>query len=948
MTRDSMRLPAGARLGPYVIHALLGRGGMGEVYRGLDTRLDRTVAIKVLASHVTDDSTKRQRFEREARAVAALSHPHICPLFDLGSQDATDFLVMEYLEGETLDRRLARGPLPLEQVLRYAMEIADALDHAHRQGIVHRDLKPSNVMLTKTGARLLDFGLAKWLAHQRTDSGDARDLRETQSLTAEETILGTPQYSAPEQLEGKEVDVRADVFAFGAVVYEMATGRRAFSGSSHASLIAAILTADPAPMVSLEPPIPAALERIVKKCLVKDAESRWQTARDLVDELRWIAEDTSQNRLSVPASAARDFSGATGIVLVDPRQQKHSTSHRANLAIAAASLVLGVVLAGGAVWMWMQSAPTELQPIRFTVTPARDVVLATASEDREVAISPDGTRLVYEAFGSAGGLHVRAMDQLQPVTLAGTTGARWPFVSSDGHWIGFNTRIGAVNGELRKVSMTGGLPIPICEIQGILKGASWGADDTIVFATDVRATGLLRVPATGGIAEVLTQPDPRQGELDHTLPFVLPNARAVLFTIVAHTDAAENSRIAVLDLETRQHKTLIRGGSHGEFVQPSTRGSGRGLSTGAGLPGYLVYASAGTLRAVRFDPVRLEVLGDSVPVVDQVLTKPRGTASFSVSRSGALAYVGGGRAAQRMSTLVWVDRQGREEAIEAPPREYVYPRLSPDGTKIAVDIRGQDRHIWMWDLSLGMLTRFTVDTEPDGFPVWTPDGARIVFHSQRSGRQDLYVQRTDGTGGAQPVTKALNTPAPNSMTPDGKRVVVGELTTAGNDLTLVHLDGTARFEPLIHTPFEEINGEISPDGRWLAYESNELRQSEIYVRPFPNVNDGRWQVSTAGGRQPLWERSGRELFYISPDQRALMSVSVRAGSSFSTGTAAKVLDMRRYINSAAGRSYDVSLDGRRFLLIKDAAASTVSDQPPAIITVVLNWSEELKQRVAAR
>ena len=932
MTDDAgaMRLPAGARLGPYVIEAPVGRGGMGEVYRAVDTRLDRTVAIKVLPSHVTSDSTKRQRFQREARAVAALSHPHICPLFDVGSQDlstgcaqAVDFLVMEYLEGETLDRSLARGPLPSEQVLVYAIEVCAALDHAHRHGIVHRDLKPANIMLTKAGAKLLDFGLAKWHAD---DASGAWHVLETQSLTAEETIVGTPEYMAPEQIEGKEVDARTDVFAFGAVVYEMVTGRRAFTGGSRASLIAAILTADPPPMLSLEPMAPPALERIVRKCVAKDPDSRWQTARDLVDELKWIGESGATHRDSVNLAGlnpARTLGAA-----------------RRTFALAVVGLMLGGGLAGGAMWMATRPALAPIQPVRFTVTPAEDVVFATASDDREAAISSDGTRLVYAGRGSTAGLHVRAMEQLRSLPLGGTIGARWPFISPDGQWVGFSTRSGAVNGELRKVSITGGLPITICEIQGTLRGASWAGDDTIVFATDVRATGLLTVPAGGGIPRVLTEPDPRQGELDHTLPFVLPGGRAVLFTIVAHTDALENSRIAVLDLATRQHKTLIRGGSHAEFVGPLTGVSGQ--------PGYLVYAAASTLRAVRFDPVRLEILGDPVPIVDQVLMKPSGAASFSVSRSGALAYVAGGRAPQRMYTLVWVDRQGREEALGTPPREYVYPRTSPDAMKIAVDIRGQDRHIWMWDLAHATLTRLTVDTEPDGFPVWTPDGARIIFHSVRSGRQDLYVQRADGTGGVQPLAKSLNTPAPNSITPDGKQLVVGELTSAGNDLTLVHLDGTARTEPLIHTAFEEINGEISPDGRWLAYESNELRQREIYVRPFPNVNGGRWQVSIGGGQQPLWARSGRELLYVSPSLNGLISVAVATDSTFSNRNGVKVFDTSTYLTAGAGRSYDLSPDGRKFLMIKNAAASGSPDQPPAAITVVLNWQEELKQRVPAR
>ena len=936
-----MPLVSGARLGPYEILAPLGAGGMGEIYHASDTRLGRVVAIKLLPAHVADSPTRRQRFEIEARAVSTLSHPHICTLFDIGEHDGLPFLVMEYLEGETLAARLIRGALPINDVLRHAIEIADALDHAHRLRIVHRDLKPANIMLMRTGVKLLDFGVAKLLEPDAIAARPKPGAPPHDTITEEGTIVGTLQYMAPEQVEGKDVDARADVFAFGAIVYEMITGRRVFTGGSPASVTAAILTTDPPLMATDEPLTPPALERVVKKCLARNRDARWQTACDLVDELKWIAEGGSP----IKDAHGRPFEFTQGGP-VDVAQGPHATARkrarRMQLATAASTLMLGAGLAAAAMWTVRRSAPMPPQPIRFTVAPPPDLILATPSNDRDVAISPDGTRLVYAIAGTGArsGLHVRTMDQLQSVPLGGTTGARWPFVSSDSRWIGFQIRSGAVSALLKKVSMTGGPPITVCEIQGTLMGASWGADDTIVFATNVRTTGLLSVSAAGDTPTVLTEPDPRQGELDHTLPFVLPGGRAVLFTIVAHGDVLENSRIAVLDLETRQRKTLVRGGSHAEFVAPSA-GSG---------PGYLVYATGDTLRAMRFDPARLEIVGDPVPVVEQLLTKRNGTAAFSVSHTGTLVYRAGGLAtrADDERTLVWVDRQGREGAIKAPSREYVYPRLSPDGTRIAVDVRGEERHIWIWDPAHESLARLTVDPELDGSPVWTPDGKRVIFYSDRSGHQELYVRQADGGGGLQQLTKGLPPLAPSSITPDGKQLVAMDYSRAAGDVTLVHLDNPARTAPLIQTPFEEGNAEISPDGRWLAYQSNELGESEVYVRPFPNVEAGRWQVSSGAGQHPLWARTGRELFYIDARRPALMSVAVQTGSSFSSASPVKMFDAAPYLTYGAGRSYDVSPDGRKFLMIKNAATPEPSEQAPAPMTVVINWIEELKQRVPVK
>jgi len=929
-----MPLTAGARLGPYSIREPLGHGGMGEVYRAVDTRLDRTVAIKVLPSHITGDTGKRQRFEREARAVAALNHPHICALFDVGSQDpstgsgpAVDFLVMEHLDGETLDRRLLRGPLPLEEVFRYAIQIAEALNEAHRRGIVHRDLKPANIMVTSVGVKLLDFGLAKWHSRDVLQLEDAEDggLPKTETLTVEGTILGTVQYMAPEQVEGKDADTRADLFSFGTIVYEMVTGRKVFSGSSHASLMAAILTAEPPPLTTIEPLSPPELERIVKKCLAKDPDVRWQSARDLIDALKWVAESGSVAQLpsALVATASTDLRR---------RQPAAGAIRRTSLLVGASSLLLGAGLATAAIWVLMRSSPTQSRPARFSVTVA-ERSLDLLGPDRNVAISADGTRLVYTSNAERSGLHVRAIDQLEPLRLDGTSGAQWPFLSPDGQWIGYHFRTGASSGELRKIPITGGPAITLCHVGGTLWGASWGPNDTIIFATTERSTGLFSVSATAGEPTVLTHPEPRQGEFDHVMPVVLPGGRAVLFTVLAQRNANEASRIMALDLTTGHQKELIRGGSQAEYV----------------ATGHLVYAAAGALRVVRFDAARLEVLSDPVPVVEGVLTKRSGTAVFSVSASGGLIYEAGRVDPLSFNrTLVWVDRQGREEPTNAPPREYVYPRVSPDGTKVAADIRDEENHIWIWNAAARTLGRLTFDPVPDGYPVWTLDGKRILFHSQRSGRQHLHSLQADGIGDMEQLTQDSNPLAATSLTPDGRQLVATQSATkTGSDLVLVRLDATPRVEPLISTSFDEENGEISPDGRWLAYESNELGQSEVYVRPFPHVNGGRWQVSIGGGRQPLWAPGGHELFYIAPRQRALIAVSVEPSAGFRAGKSAKVFETSPYLTSGAGRSYDVSRDGQRFLLVKNAPVPPPSGQSATALTVVLNWSEELK-RLAPR
>ena len=618
----TMALARGTRLGPYQILAPIGAGGMGEVYRATDTRLERTVAIKVLPAHVASDPERKQRFEREAKTVAALSHPHICPVFDVGREGETDFLVMEYLEGETLADRLSKGALPLDQALRYAIEIADALDKAHRQGVTHRDLKPANIMLTKAGAKLLDFGLAKL---KPTGPQSDASTKLADALTEQGTILGTFQYMAPEQLEGKDADARTDIWAFGCVVYEMVTGQKAFEGKSQASLIGAILHKEPATLSTVEPLSPAGLDYVAQTCLGKDPDDRWQSARDLLRELKRVEAGGAAPADSAPTIAPQ-----------------HLALWQRPMPLTLGALLIAVV-AGLAVW---SLTPRLTQPVsRMVVSVAPSAPVGASVSYSDVAISPDGAHIIYQTEDDQA-LHVRAVDQLQGAPLRGAAPAGNAFVSPDGAWVGFT------NGPaLMKVSILGGAPLTICEVPGVdLRGASWGADDTIVFG--VRSdTGLLQVPAAGGEPELLTTPD--EG-FSHRWPDILPGGSGVLFAVDPSGPGSTESQIAVLDLATGVHEIIIPRGLHPRYSST----------------GHIVYAVEGTLRAVAFDLDTLEVTSDPVPVVEGVMTKDgSGAASFDLSESGSLIYVGG-TASQAMRSLVWVDREGGEEPLPLPSRGY--------------------------------------------------------------------------------------------------------------------------------------------------------------------------------------------------------------------------------------------------------------------------------------
>jgi Tol biopolymer transport system component/predicted Ser/Thr protein kinase len=890
-----MAILPGRRLGPYEILSSIGAGGMGEVYRARDTRLDRIVAIKVLPTHLADRSELRERFEREARTIASLNHPHICTLFDIGQQDGTDFLVMEYLEGETLAQRLSKGPLQLEQVLQYAIEISDALDKAHRKGVTHRDLKPGNIMLTKTGTKLLDFGLAKLKQEVAPANVQLSQLpTASDPLTAHGAIVGTLQYMAPEQLEGKEVDARADIFAFGTVVYEMATGKRAFEGTSQASLIAAILEREPPPMSSLQPMTPPALDRVVKRCLAKEPDERCQSAKDLTDELKWIAEGSSQVT-SVPIAAAKGI---------------HVLGRRALILVLGPLLLVGVI-ASVATWN-LKPAPSPQPVTRTVINLPPGQQLAGLENGPAVALSSDGTRLAYVARqGGTQQLYLRAMDSLEARSMPGTEGGVSPFFSPDGQWIGF-----FAGGKLKKVSMSGGAALTLGDAAS-LRGASWGSTGTIVFAPSPTSV-LQQMSDAGGVSQPLTSFE--KGESSHRWPDFLPGGKAVLF---GPGTAASYAQISVQLIGTRERRNLVQGGTNPHYAQS----------------GHLVYAQLGNLMATRFDAKRLVVTGAPVPVLEGVMQSTTGAAQYSFSDNGTLAYVPGDFQRPR-NTLVWVSRNGAEQPLAAPPHPYQAPRLSPDGRRIAVPFLEQESQVWLYDLTRQALTRFTFEGNANYLTAWTSDGKRIAFSSNKEGPLNIFWQQADGSGGLERLTTSEYTQGPSSWSPDGQVLAFVQIAPAtGSDIWMLRLSDR-KPQPFLQTPFNEEGPRFSPDGRWLAYVSNESGRYEIYVQPYPGPG-GKWQISTEGGTEAVWNRNGRELFYRSGDK--MMAVDITTRPNFSVGKP-RMLFQGVYATPTASTyaNYDVSPDGQRFLMLKPVEQTGAA---PTQINVVLNWFEELKQKV---
>jgi serine/threonine-protein kinase len=904
-------LAPGARLGAYEILSLIGQGGMGEVYRATDTKLRREVAIKVLPEAFAADPERTARFQREAELLATLNHPNIAAVYGVEDSAGVTAIVLELVEGETLADRIARGPLEIDDAIAVARQLVDALEAAHDRGVIHRDLKPANIKVTPDGkVKVLDFGLAKMAEREARVSGLSFSPTLSIQATYAGTILGTAAYMSPEQARGKPVDRKTDIWAFGCVLYEMLTGKQAFEGGETVSDSVASILRSEVDWAALPLATPSHVATVLRRCLQKDPQKRLPH----IGPVRLEFDDAERNS-----------------VLPDSTISRSGPSRRATFVVASAALVAAMVSAAAAasiVWWVMRARPLPPQrPARLPLMMPADLPIWTGSPDRSIVIAPDGAHVVSVNGSGAGGggqLMVRSLDQLEPLPIKGVAFARAPFVSPDSRWIGYFE-----SGELKKVPMGGGPPITICRIRGGTRGSTWGPDNTIVYATNDSSTGLSMVPAGGGEPEILTKADTTHGEVDHLFPSFLPGGHVVLFTI-STTGSIDNGMIASLDIKTGERKTLVRGASFAEYA-PS---------------GHLLYASGGSLHAVRFDPERLEVLSDPVVVADQIRTEPSGAAQFTIAPTGAFAYLSGGSGNYEARTLVWVDRRGREQPVSAPVRAYLHPRLSPDGSRVAVAIADQEQDIWILDLARQTLTPLTFGSAVEQYPVWTPDGRRVLFRSDRSGIPNLFWQFADGTGTAEQVTAVTQTIViPDAITPDSKALVV----QTGVHIGIIGLDDRQKVSPVVEAPGIQSNAALSPDGRWLAYSSDESGTPQIFVRPFPNVDAGRWQVSSNGGTKPVWRGNGQELFYLglSAAGASLMAVPVHTTDRFSFGNPTKLFDGRPYYTVPLGRTYDVSADGQRFLMIKPTIEADPSATPVKAV-LVLNWTEELKQRVPVK
>ena len=890
---SDVTVASGTRLGSYQVLSGLGSGGMGEVYRAHDVRLGRIVALKVLPPGLTTDAIRRERFAREARAVASLSHPHICSLYDFGNDKGVDYLVMEYLEGETLQDRLIAGPIQIGDVVRYAAEIADALDHAHRHGFVHRDLKPANVFVTKSGTKLLDFGLAKAIRREpflESESTAEAKVEGDRNLTAEWNVVGTLNYMAPERLEGREADARSDLFAFGALVYEMATRRKAFDGGNAASVIAAIISAEPPALNAFAPVVPPLLDRVVRQCLAKDPAERWQNAHDLKTVLQSIEHVRPETHDSER-----------------PVRRRWRTQL---IGIGAGALLLASIVAIGFGSRAGSRPSSDNTPVQFVISAPEDSTLFSGGG--VMALSPDGRHLAIVATPRDGEplLWIRSLDAVAPRPLAGTTQGSQPFWSPDSRFVAFSA-----DGKLKKVNVASGEVQILCDDEAL--AGTWSRGGDILFRSN-RMGGIARVPASGGRPEPVTKVDSSRGEFSHNWPSFLPDGRHFLFLV--WSTQPEHAGIYVGSLDGPERERVLSDRTQAIFVEP----------------GYLLFHRTGLLLAQRFNLVAQTVSGDALPLVSDVAFNPRTSRGvFSVSDTGVLAY----RAAED-NVLGWYDRKGALQGAIGLAGLDRDPAISPDGRTVAVArLNPQTRttSIWLVDSDGSAARRFTFDPHGDSAPIWSPDGTRIAFASQRGGRAELYVKSFTSSSPEELLLSLSNPIVPTDWSRDGRFLVFSQLSsTTRHDLLALPLQGDRRPSALVETSEFEDRGKLSPDGRWLVYESSETGAFEVYVRPVHGPPKDKIQVSNQGGIEPTWRRDGKELFYLGLDQR-LMAVDIRTAPHFEAGTPVPLFETRTVSPAGpnlgiVGRNqYDVSADGQRFLINAPLSASS---KP---ITVVVNW-----------
>jgi serine/threonine protein kinase len=892
-----MALSAGTKLGPYEIESAIGAGGMGEVYKARDTRLDRVVAIKVLPTHLSERPDLRERFDREAKAISKLSHSHICALYDVGHEDGVDFLVMEYLDGETLGDHLAKEKVTAAQLLRIGTQIAEALDTAHQNGIVHRDLKPGNIMLTASGVKLLDFGLAK--VGEMTGgpagglSGVLTEAQSDQPLTAEGTILGTLQYMAPEQLEGREADARTDLFALGAILYEMATGKKAFAGASQASLISSIMGSEPSPLSAIDATSPPALDWVIRTCLSKNPNDRFRSAHDLQLQLQWIQEGSSQ--IGVPAGVAR----------------KRVTRER----IAWAATLLLLVVSAISIASIIRTGGDDKEVVRAYLPAPEGHNYHFVGRGGPLALSPDGRFVTFSARDEDGksGLWLRPLDALTSHPIAGTEDASYPFWSPDSRFIAF-----FVQSRLKKVDAAGGPPVTLCTVKTNGRGGSWSQEGSIIIGE--LNSGVHRVPAAGGEPVQITFLDTTRAETTHRWPSFLPDGKHFLY-YARISQGAEDNGIWLGSLDDSEPELLIHCQSNALYTS-----------------GHLLYLRENTLMAHPFDPGKREFTGEAIPAAEQVqFDTPFSRGTFTVSEDGDLAYQPGGELMGNQ--LAWVDREGNQLSIMGDEVLHSGPHVSPGGKEVVVainDPQAGSPDLWIYDVDRGIRTRFTYGQINVNYPTWSPDGKQVVYASSAgSGKLDLYRKPLYGISKETLLLSSGVDKHPTSWTPDGKYIVFHHRGIENSwDLAVVSASGEGEPREFLATPYQEDGGVVSPDGRWIAYASTESGTYEIYVTSFPEAGR-KWQISTDGGDFPRWRGDGQELFYMAGE--TIYSARVTPGTdTFIVGEVTMLFPLP---TSLIGVPYDVTHDGERFLV-------GVADQggPTSPAVLVLNMVEGLSRK----
>ena len=891
-----MSLNIGSRLGHYDVTALIGEGGMGQVYQATDTKLNRQVALKILPEAFAADPDRLARFQREAQVLASLNHPNIAAIHGLEDSEGTKALVLELVEGPTLADRIARGPIPVDEALPIAKQIAEALEAAHEAGVIHRDLKPANIKVRQDGTvKVLDFGLAKAL-----DTTPEGDPSLSPTLTAAATqmgvIMGTAAYMSPEQARGKVVDKRADIWAFGAVLYEILTGQRPFKGRDVSETLAAVMMKEPE-WPALPTTLPAPLSRLLRRCLEKEPKDRLRDIGDARVDLRDVYDAPPPTDVPIPVAP-----------VPQPALWRQ--------ALPWVGAVLLAIITGIAGWSLRPSQPPG-SATRFGINLPPSDDMYVDDPGNSIALSPDGQVLLYVAVRNGiRQIFRRPLNQLEALPLPGTEGGRHPFFDTEGTRFGFE-----MNGSLRTMAIVGGPPATVNDdAQSV--GPSWGANDVIVFGrSSASGDPIMKVAAGGGVAEPVTTLE--EGETDHRWPQLLPDGNALLFT--AFTGA--NSHISLKSLKTGERWPLLEG-SFPHYVST----------------GHIVFLRENALWAVPFDVNQLELTGSALPALDGISSRTFGIAYFAVAGNGTLAYLPGGGTTAGGLTLVWVDREGQEEQLPFRADQYRWPRVSPDGSRIALaTFDAENIDVWVSELEGATnFSRVTTDPAADLVPLWSPNGERLVFSSDREpdGASSLFWRRADGTG---PVAKLLTTEKwtnpiePYGWSSDGTLMLFVYGDPSNLDIGAFTMEDEGSWEPLLESDANETAPTLSLDGGWIAYASDVTGRSEIYVERFPDLGD-RQLISTDGGTDPLWSPDGSELFYR--ENQRLISVSVSSGLTFTRGTP-EVLFEGAYLPGNLGRQYDVSPDGQRFLMFKAGTPGRTPDQPDII--VVENWAEELRR-----